>query len=142
MKKLFSLLGCILLLAAGLTDSAQAQRVYSLPGATGYTTDTVVNTATKTQTIRVDGYQDAVTIQVVLTKISGTAAGKVYLLGSIDGANYIRAGGADSLVVTNVATQSGIFKVTNSPYLYYRTSYTGSGTQSVKIQAKAIWRKR
>ena len=140
MKKLFSLLGCILLLAAGLTDSAQAQRVYSLPGATGYTT--VVNTATKTQTIRVDGYQDAVTIQVVLTKISGTAAGKVYLLGSLYGANYVRAGGADSLVVANVATQSKIFSVANSPYLYYRTSYTGSGTQSVKIASKAIWRKR
>lgn len=111
-------------------------------GANGIVVDTVSNTNTKSITARVSGYQDVIAIQPVLTKISGTTAGTVRLFGSVDGANYVRINTTDSLVASNVASQSKIFLVTNHAYEFYRITYVGSGTHVTTLKALLIARKR
>lgn len=109
------------------------------------TSDTVVNTATAYLTSdRVAGPAQTVTVQVVCTEISGTTAGTITLQGSINGTNFVAL--TDSTTVpnittktaTDVASQSFTWQVTNSPYLYYRVSWTGSGTMSNKFSAKIM----
>lgn len=96
--------------------------------------DTTTNTATSYVSLPVQNWYNTVSIQSVVTKISGTVAGTVTLQGSLDGTNYesVSASYADvvSYVPTNVATSTKLFVVTGSPYRYYRLSYTGAGTMS------------
>lgn len=104
--------------------------------------DTVTNTGTKTLTLRVNSWYRTVVIQPVLTKISGTVGGTVTLQGSNDGTNYVTVSSsysdAQTLSASNVATQTKLFKITGSPYAYYRLSYTGTGTMSCKIRGY-VW---
>lgn len=104
--------------------------------------DTLVNAATKTQTVKIPGYWDVVSIQANLTKISGTTAGKVYLLGSLDNVSFDRAGGLDSLTVSNVTLQSKTFHVSPSRYVFYRIQFVGTGTQSTRFNSLAVTRKK
>lgn len=96
--------------------------------------DTTTNTAESYVTIPVGQWYDNITIQSVVTKISGTVAGTVTLQGSIDGTNYQTVdsnyANSTSYVPTNVTTNTFMFVVTGSPYRYYRLSYTGAGTMS------------
>lgn len=98
------------------------------------TSDTTTNTATSYVGLGVSNWYNTVTIQSVVTKISGTVAGTVTLQGSIDGTNYVTVSSSYADVTsyspTDVATSSKIFIVTGSPYRYYRLSYTGAGTMS------------
>lgn len=106
--------------------------------------DTLSNATTKTQTATIPGYNDLVTVQVFLNKISGTAAGKVYLLGSINGIDFTRAGGSDSLTVLNVATQNRSFIIAPSQFTAYRIQFVGGvgATQSVRFNSVALFRRR
>lgn len=96
--------------------------------------DTTTNTATSYVTLPVSNWYNTVTIQSVVTKISGTVAGTVTLQGSIDGTNYVTVNSSyvnvTSYSPTDIATSSKLFVVTGSPYRYYRLSYTGAGTMS------------
>ncbi len=96
--------------------------------------DTTTNTGTSYLTVGVSGWYNTVTIQSVVTKISGTVAGTVTLQGSVDGTNYVTVNSSYADVTsyspTNVATSSNLFVVTGSPYRYYRLSYTGAGTMA------------
>lgn len=96
--------------------------------------DTTDNTATSYVTLPLTLWYNTVTIQSVVTKISGTVAGTVTLQGSIDGTNFVTVNSSYADVTsyspTNVATSSKLFVVTGSPYRYYRLSYTGAGTMS------------
>ena len=120
------------------------------------TSDTVVNTATEVLTVRAQQDFATVSIQAVVTKISGTAAGTVTLQGSNDGTNYVTVstsyllgtftapyttGGAATLSVTNVTTNTKIFTLIGSPYAYYRLSYTGSGTMSCRLRGYVLGNK-
>jgi len=127
--------------AAAQTVSKSTQLLSDVPGKTAAQkqADTVANATTKTQSVQIAGYFDSVSIQASLTKISGTAAGKVYLLGSLDGSQYEKA---DSLTVANVATQTKVFTSNPSKYVYYRISFVGSGTQSTSFKSVAVYRKR
>ncbi|GGG97350.1 hypothetical protein [Pedobacter zeae] len=104
-------------------------------------TDTVTNAGVKYQIAAVQGFQDVVTIQTVITKISGTVAGTVIIQGSLDGVNYTTIG-TDSFTATDVASQSKSWSVNPSTFAYYRVSYTGAGTMSAKINSKLLFRKR
>lgn len=118
----------------------------------GLTIDTVTNTATNYVSLQVQNWYQTVSIQAVVTKISGTAAGTVTLQGSNDGTNYVTVntaylntgapqyttGAAATLAVTNVTTTTGIWVVKGSPYEYYRLSYTGSGTMACKLQGTML----
>ena len=96
--------------------------------------DTTDNTGTSYVTLPVSNWYNTITIQSVVTKISGTVAGTVTLQGSIDGTNFVTVSSSYADVTsyspTDVATSSKLFVVTGSPYRYYRLSYTGAGTMS------------
>lgn len=73
---------------------------------------------------------------VVITKVSGTAAGTVTFYGSADGTNYTALtgtlGGATALTITDVATQQVTFplRATNGDLLFkhYKVVVASSGT--------------
>lgn len=144
MKKLLSILTLGLLFAIALPkeSNAQANTVYLKSATSHVSTDTITNATVKTQYASISGYQDVLTIQTVVTKISGTTAGAVYLYGSLDNVNYVRIA-TDSLLLANVSTaQSKIWNVNPSTVQYYQLKVVPSGTQSTKIVTKAIYRKR
>lgn len=124
------------LLPNGQSGKGQTQNllsVYSGP------IDTVVNSATNFVTLRVKSWYKTILIQPVLTKISGTVGGTVTIQGSNDGTNYVTVSAsysdAQTLTPTNQTTNTKLFKITGSPYAYYRVSYTGTGTMSCKLRA-------
>lgn len=100
--------------------------------------DTVTNSATKYLTLQVKKYYGTVTMQAVVTKLSGTAGGTVTLQGSNDGTNYetvnTNYSTAQTLSVTNVTTSTKLFVITGSPYNYYRFKYVGTGTMACTIK--------
>lgn len=89
--------------------------------------DTVTNTATNYLYIASTNSQVNLSVQPVVTKISGTIAGTYYLQGSLDGINYLSVLG-DSATATNVATNTKIWFLATKNYKYYRLAYTGTGT--------------
>ena len=136
----------LLLLSVGLafgTATAQSSSGSGIlkSSQTHVPTDTVVNTAVKNQSLPISVVNNAVSVQSVITKISGTVAGVVRLYGSLDGINYVRVLPGDSLVASNVAVQSKVFVVTFPAYSYYRIGYAGTGTMSAKLNSIAVWRK-
>lgn len=140
MKKLTTiLLSCALLFTA---VAAHAQSGYFKRASDSKLQDTVVNAATSNLQLPIAGYQNVVSVQAFVTKLTGTTAGVVRLYGSLDGTNYVRANATDSLILANAAgVQTKIFIVKDNPYAYYRIGTAGSGTQTTKVQAYAIWRK-
>ena len=139
MKKLSLLIVAI----AFIGLSANAQSGFFKRASDGKTTDTLTNSATVNMQLPISGFQNVVSIQPLVTKISGTTAGTLRLYGSLDGTNYVRINATtDSLVLANTAgVQTKIFLVNNSPYAYYQVRVTGTGTESTKVQTYAIWRK-
>jgi hypothetical protein len=128
MKKLISIM---LFAFVALAINAQSGRAVLIPAATG---DTCVNTATITKIITVTGGYQNLAIQPVLTKLSGTGAGIVTISASQDGTNYYALG--DTLGMRDATTVTKLFKYTDPGYTYYKLSYTGVGTMSVKWK---IW---
>ncbi len=108
----------------------------------GFASDTVTNSATKTLSLQVRNFYKTVTIQVVATKISGTAGGTVTLQGSNDGTNYVTVStdysDAQTMTVLNQTTTTKFLIVTGSPYAYYRLSYTGTGTMAVRLRGYLV----
>lgn len=139
MKKI--LLSLIFMVGLALSASAQLTMLssFNLPS------DTATDTGTAFLSLRSPGAKQTVTIQVNVLEISGTTAGTLTLMGSLDGVNYKAAlsGETSTAIPTftalDVATvQPFIWRVTNSPYLYYRVSYTGNGTMAASITAKLL----
>ena len=165
MKKIF----LIAAFSISMIGAAQAQIVSSasplVGGTYGNEIDTVVNTASITKFVKVQNSNNSVSIQVVITKISGTVGGTVYPVASNDGVNFVnisnpsvaaangvQAAYSDSLTPTNQTTNTKIWVFTNKaatngqtatygPYLYYGLKYTGTGTMSAKFKAYAVGRK-
>ena len=117
--------------SSGITNG---HAVVNMTSNVSLTSDTTDNTGTSYVGLSVQNWYNTVTIQSVVTKISGTVAGTVTLQGSVDGTNYVTVNSSYADVTsyspTNVATSSKLFVVTGSPYRYYRLSYTGAGTMS------------
>lgn len=145
MKKLFTLLIIIgsLFAIAPKANAQVANGVYlkSVSSRT-QTLDTITNATTKTQYASITGFQDVLTIQTTITKISGTTAGAVYLYGSLDNVNYVKIA-TDTLALANVSTaQVKLWNVNPSTVQYYQVRVVPTGTQSTKIQSYAIYRHR
>jgi len=117
--------------SSGITNG---HAVINMTSNVSLTSDTTTNTGTSYVTLPVQNWYNTVTIQSVVTKISGTVAGTVTLQGSVDGTNFVTVSSSYADVTsyspTDVATSSKLFVVTGSPYRYYRLSYTGAGTMS------------
>jgi len=138
----------VLLFLAMTVPQVSAQR--NMLSSYGLTSDTVVNTATGYLELRVPGNASVsgeTLIQVVVTEVSGTTAGTVSILGSLDGTNFI------ALKLREVATavntfapadqapaQTYMWRLVGNPALYYRVSYTGAGTMSARFSAKLLVR--
>lgn len=108
----------------------------------GLTSDTCTNTATTYVEIPVTQTYNRLSIQCVVTKISGTVAGTVTVQGSNDGTNFVTVNSsyitATTLAPTDQTTNTKMFVITGSPYKYYRLSYTGSGTMSATLKGHLV----
>lgn len=138
MKKV--LLSLMFALAAIVAVHAQKD----LKSTYSFTSDTTVNAATAYLSTYNPGAGASTTVQVVVTKISGTVAGTISLLGSLDNVNYKAitveeaATASNTFTATDVASQTFIWRLVKNPYLYYRVSYAGTGTMSAKFTARLL----
>lgn len=104
--------------------------------------DTVDNTEVRiVRTPKTPGYWNLAAVTATATKISGTVAGVIRLVGSYDGTNWVRVNPTDSLIATNVATNYKTFSITSYPYNYLAVQYTGSGTMSAIFKGYAIFKR-
>lgn len=163
MKKLIitSIFSLALVFGLGAQNVTAA---FPLVGGTySLTIDTVDNTESITKYIKVTGSHRSASLQVVVTKISGTVAGTIRLVGSNDGINFVdisspsiaisalRPAYTDTLTCTNVTTNTKIWDIPLNgikgttvqefpPYLYYGVTYLGSGTMSAKFRGYLVTR--
>ena len=147
MKKIFTLLFFSACLALSVSCEVQAQgKLLDLTSVYNLTRDTVVNTATIYLTSpRLAGTKDMATIQVNVTKISGTVGGTISLLGSLDGTNFKALNTAETqtaLATVTATDASNVYhwRLNGNPFLYYRVSWTGTGTMSASFTAKVLSR--
>lgn len=138
MKKIiFAIAICI---ASFTASQAQIESAFTMTG----NGDTITNTGTKTNTLKVKTSANVVGIHTVITKISGTVAGTVTLQGSNDGTTYLTVDTTLAVskkvtfTATNTATQGVYFTIKDSPYLYLRISYTGSGTMAASMRSYLV----
>lgn len=144
MKKNILILALVAFMA--FTAKGQATIVDMLSG-TSTVTGTVTNTGTDFLTSPVVlGNKNNVSVQFTVTKVSGTVAGTVSLLVSLDGTNFkaatlVNASTAlHTFTATDVASQNFVWALTSNPYAYYRVSYTGTGTMAATFTAKLLTR--
>ena len=116
-----------------MSVQTKAQVITSFTGS-----DTIVNTATVNCDLILRNAYTSGAFQVVNTKVSGTVAGNTLFQGSVDGTNYVTL---DTLTNTDVTTNTKIIVQTPPTYPYYRFAYTGSGTMSAIMVAKAHFKK-
>lgn len=134
MKKIIALLSLCFLFAVATESKAQVQSMTA-------TTYTVVNSGTINLGLKLNGYYKNVSIQYVATKVSGTVGGTATLKGSIDGTNYVSIPVDAILDTTNaytntdVTTNTRVWVVKESPYLYYRIACVGTGTMNAIVSA-------
>lgn len=130
-------------LVAFLTSSAQVpadfRSVYNL------TSDTVTNTATQylQSPLLSPAPATSTTIWIAVTKISGTVGGTITLQGSVDGTNFKAINTVDTqtalaTITATDATNTYHYRLAGSPFLYYRVSWTGTGTMSASFTAKVV----
>ena len=128
----------ILIIAAFALTSviASAQSTVVSPMLSPYSLalDTVTNAGTNYVTVNTTSAWTDVTIQPVITKVSGTVAGTYYLQGSIDGTNFKSIVG-DSVTATNVTTNTKLWVLSTRSYKYYRVAYTGTGTMVATLRS-------
>lgn len=139
------IVGVFLLFAMLFSAPAKAQQsvLSDLKSVYNLTRDTVSNTGTIYLTSgRVAGPGD-VTIQVNATKISGTVGGTISLQGSLDGTNFkalntVETQTALATVTATDASNVYHWRLSGSPFLYYRVSWTGTGTMAASFTAKIL----
>jgi hypothetical protein len=109
------------------------------------TSDTVTNTATVYLTSPQVNFNKGAntTVQVNVTKISGTVGGTISLQGSIDGTNFKALNTPDTqtalaTVTATDATNVYHWRLAGNPFTYYRVSWTGTGTMSASFTAKVL----
>ena len=124
----------IIALLVGVS-TANAQSVVLMPLVAG---DTITNTDTVDKYLpQFTGGYSGIAIEVRAIRVSGTAAGKVYLFESLAstaaGASSLTTMSAwgfpvDSLVISNQAVNTKVFHRDAPAANFYRIMYTGSGT--------------
>lgn len=132
MKKILFLL----MLVIGFISMASAQKATLMPLVAG---DTVVNAGTVTKTFSASAGYSAMGVQPVVTKISGTVAGTLFLYQSLNGTDFVKT--TDSLSLTNVATNTVVWSKITTPGVYYRVIATGVGTMSAVVRLNYVLRK-
>ena len=119
MKNITRLLFCSILLVA-VSINSHAQRLKSV---TPTKTSLTLSADTANATLPIDNTTKSVI--ATATKTSGSVAGKIYFLGSIDNSNWDKI---DSLVVTNISgKQYKNFTIRYLEYPYYKFQYLSTG---------------
>lgn len=116
--------------------SISAQTATTMPLAAG---DTVVNTGTASKVIKLTAGYAGIAVTAIATEISGTSGGTIAVYGSPDGTNYDIIGTA--YTVTDVASQSKTFYITEPVPVYIKVLQTGTGTMSSKLTVKHVARR-
>lgn len=130
-----------LVVSAPLYNSTNTYTLARLIAATA-TRDTITNTGLGVLTTkRTGGTNSPVTIEVYVTKVSGTVAGTIALQGSLDGTNFkgINTSETQTAIATATltdATNSYSWRLSTSPYLYYRVSASGGTTTVYYLDAR------
>lgn len=144
MKQLILILSIMIVSLAGVKAQNSVQNFTSDDTIHAAGLDTVSNTGTITQTLKVTGKLSIFTIQAGVTKLTGTPSSgfSVKLYGSNNNVRWDYATtSTDTLAVTNVAAeQVKTWKLTSNPFLYYKIVYKGFGTQTSKVSANALMR--
>ena len=140
MKKIKNIvLGLSLLLFTALSFESKAQAVMAKD------TTVILNTKTMHLTYDIPNKTNliGVGLQIYILRNSGSAAGgKCIAEGTIDGSNWYRAI-ADSLAITNVATQTKIIQIpTTTAFSKIRWTCTGGTTGNLTPTGYAIWRRQ
>jgi hypothetical protein len=137
----------ILILMLMLCSFMIKAQTFVLTSTTGGAVDSVTNAGTTYLTSgAVTGTKAIVSVQVTAAEISGTTAGTLSLLGSLDGTNFKAATLAEvstavnTYTATDVTSQTFIWRITGNPYKYYRVSWTGTGTMLDTFSAVMIAR--
>jgi hypothetical protein len=104
----------ILGLCAAFAAPSQAQQVVKVSATKAVLTN--VDTAFLKLDMATD---DVKSIQVVVTRLTGTAGGKAILRGSNDGVNFI-AVGPDTLTLTNAVTNTKFWTLSSPLYAQYK----------------------
>jgi hypothetical protein len=94
-------------------------------------TGTTTNTNAETEYLSTgqwNGNSGTITMQVVISRTSGTLAGTVTPEYSLDGTNFIAIPGTSAFNMTNAASNSQIWSITDRKALYYRLNVTTTGT--------------
>jgi hypothetical protein len=143
MKKLSLLFG-FLAFVFMLASNTYSQ-TYTMTGSG----DTVTNTETEACSLKVVNSYKAVTVHTVITKLSGTVAGTVTLQGTIDGTTWVTVDtaaliteGASTYTATDVTTNTKTWIIDGAPYLWFKLSYTGSGTMAAIFNGYLLPRQR
>lgn len=144
MKKILILAALVLSLLATIAYSASAQvKTFTQPY--GMARDTVTNTGTAYVSLHNPGAKSQITVRVTITKVSGTVAGTITLMGSFDGTTYkalVAPNSATALATYTAADATGVYDwiLADNPYNYWRVSYTGAGTMVAYLNAQALTR--
>lgn len=118
-------------------SSIHGQQVKQFTARTTKTHDTLSGVDTISNVLPVTGTYQSVTVQVVLTKLAGTAAGTLYLEKSLDGTNYSHL---DSVQWTNQTINSFIYSYTPYPYQYLRVKEKGVSGDTVTVKGYYLLR--
>lgn len=136
----FLFVGVVAILTFSFEVKAQ---VFDLKSVYSVTSDTVTNTGTVYLTTpRISNAPaTSTTIWVAVTKISGTVGGTITLQGSLDGTNFkaINTVDTQTALATITATDASNtyhWRLAGSPFLYYRVSWTGTGTMAASFRAQ------
>lgn len=116
------------------------------PNGSTYLSDTVTNTGVaylSTPSAITPASSSTTVVQVVVTKINGTVGGTISLQGSLDGTNYkaLNTAETQTALATITATDaSNVYhwRLNGCPFLYYRVSWTGTGTMSASFTAQFL----
>lgn len=143
MKKLIYILFAVaLMIVSAPTVHAQKRLVNPLGSvAVPIYADTVTNGGTAYLTVQNIGSAEYTGFQVNCTEISGTTAGTITLLGSLDGTNFKAIPTVDTqtsittATALDVASQTFVWRIAGNPFRYYRVSWTGTGTMSASFTA-------
>lgn len=110
----------------GMTGYSQ----FAMTNPNGYALDTVTNNTAEGPKIQMPSYQATVSMQIPITKISGTIAGVIYWQGSNDGVTFGDIG-IDSLAD---ASKTYVYDESPKRYLHYKALISPSGTSSLSYK--------
>ena len=118
-------------------------QVTDFESTSGFTSDTVTNAGTTylESVLLTRSAATTTTVLVNVTKISGTVGGTITLQGSLDGTNFVAINQIDTTSALGTFTAADAsaryhWIISGSPFLYYRVSWTGTGTMAASFSVK------